>query len=916
MRRDLLQDVAEEKDVTNVIVLTHNIDFVFVQTVVLSVLRRCGNPSLTIFADASCAANSFAHQAPVLHGLGVRYRVVPVEMAPGFRFHPKAVLLTGPASAALYVGSGNLTFGGWRENGEVWLRFDARADGTQAFASFLRYLSALVELIVLPEHVRTEIEEAFDAKTHAWAAELTEPGAVFGRIGRGPSLLDQMLARVPEGIPERITVCAPYFDAKAEVLSEIVERFSPIPVDVLVQPGRTGLTEAAWARVGGSGHLMPIGFQRSDDRGKVRESFLHAKFYAFERAGRVTVFAGSANCSRAALTRSETDGNAELMATLNMSTGEFRASLMEELVLRDGAPGLAPELPEADPMTAAGLRILGASHEGGYLRVGFVPRDWHIVACTADDVRMEVERIGAGVIGAQLEHAPRYVQLDGTDGRTTMQSLPAWVDHEWELRSTARGRNVVDAIRRRVRTGQWGIGAWSEVFDAFCAHLRYLPARVSVGRSAGSGSEQDDLPRVQYSAKDVFAAGYGLPALNAFLPPSMYGLEGRVRSLQELLLRWFGVPISDRQSGADEVFHGEPGDGGEDLVDRLEDLPTAPVTAGVAARGERERGRVEKLVTQMAEAMTSAEFLRERPPDLLGGDLKIASALLRVALREGWLDPDIFFRTTNWIWIPLFFDAEGDGRGWLQRRYEAVAAQDEFVTNMRSPELLAALVAWALAVPDELRTPASARFSLAFALAIARLPWLWDGVDDEAVCRELADLLAHTLPTSSSDTALGADAVGNRWLQLLQRGHSLRRLERTLDGWTPAGLAPRIARKQLAKGELLWQGTGGFCIVTNPEPRVTGCVVSVLPLRRDLEHARQEEENRRRQKRSKRKLDLRRQTHDTTGEVKFSAELTVPLAALLDVAVVPLTEDFGQRPREVLRAFLAELAEGFGGGRA
>jgi hypothetical protein len=91
--------------------------------------------------------------------------------------------------------------------------------------------------------------------------------------------------------------------------------------------------------------------------------------------------------------------------------------------------------------------------------------------------------------------------------------------------------------------------------------------------------------------------------------------------------------------------------------------------------------------------------------------------------------------------------------------------------------------------------------------------------------------------------------------------------------------------------------------------------VSVLPLRRDLGHARQEEEKRRRPNRSERKLNLRQQAHDT-GEIKFSAELTVPLAALLDAAVVPLTEDFGERPREVLRAFLAELSEGFGDGRA
>ena len=95
MRSDVLKVVSSARNVTNAIVLTHNIDFVFVQTVALSAFRRCGHPTITVFADSGCAADSFAQQRAVLTDLGVRYRVVPVAMGTGFRFHPKAVLLTG-----------------------------------------------------------------------------------------------------------------------------------------------------------------------------------------------------------------------------------------------------------------------------------------------------------------------------------------------------------------------------------------------------------------------------------------------------------------------------------------------------------------------------------------------------------------------------------------------------------------------------------------------------------------------------------------------------------------------------------------------------------------------------------------------------------------------------------------------------
>ena len=105
MRADLLEAISSAKDVTNAVILTHNIDFVFVQTVVLSAFRRCGHPTITVFADSGCATESFAHQESMLTGLGVRYRVVPIEMDPGFRFHPKAVLLSGEQAATLLVGA-------------------------------------------------------------------------------------------------------------------------------------------------------------------------------------------------------------------------------------------------------------------------------------------------------------------------------------------------------------------------------------------------------------------------------------------------------------------------------------------------------------------------------------------------------------------------------------------------------------------------------------------------------------------------------------------------------------------------------------------------------------------------------------------------------------------------------------------
>ena len=133
-------------DATSAIVLTHNIDFLFLQSIVRPRLRKCGHPKLTIFADAACAAGSYRQQRHVLDGLGRHYRVVPVEMGVGRRFHPKAILLSGPSKAALAVGSGNVTHGGWSANHEVWATYESDDDGSPAISAFRNYLESVLNL--------------------------------------------------------------------------------------------------------------------------------------------------------------------------------------------------------------------------------------------------------------------------------------------------------------------------------------------------------------------------------------------------------------------------------------------------------------------------------------------------------------------------------------------------------------------------------------------------------------------------------------------------------------------------------------------------------------------------------------------------------------------------------------------------
>ena len=62
MRRDLLKIVADHDATTQMVILTHNIEFLFIESLLLTAARKGGNPSLTVFADAQCAAGSYVRE--------------------------------------------------------------------------------------------------------------------------------------------------------------------------------------------------------------------------------------------------------------------------------------------------------------------------------------------------------------------------------------------------------------------------------------------------------------------------------------------------------------------------------------------------------------------------------------------------------------------------------------------------------------------------------------------------------------------------------------------------------------------------------------------------------------------------------------------------------------------------------------
>lgn len=874
MRRDLLKAIASAKDVTNAVVLTHNIDFVFLQTVVLSALRRCGHPKLTIFADAQCAAESYGHQAPLLEGLGSRYRVVPIAMAPGYRFHPKALLLSSEKAASLWVGSGNLTFGGWRDNAEIWVEYDSIKD-IGAFAAFKSYLTQTLTRVPLRDSVAVEIAEAFDPGSKPWAEDLDDEdeSALVGRVGHGAALLDQLTTE--QTTADHIAVCAPYFDPEGAALRALQERAKR--VSVFCQPRTTTLTKEAVRACGKHLEVNAVDFHREREDDTPTSAFLHAKFISFTHGNRSTVFVGSANCSKAALLATGSTGNAELMARHDLSAAAFREAYLSELTKDENEVEL-PSREELDETreTLPALQILAARHEAGTLSAAFIPARATVAQCLVDTVAMKFSVSHPGQLVTRSSGEPRQLVLEATLDGQVHRSAPVWIDHELHLSTSARARSVADAIRNHVRPDKWSAGAWAEVMEVFCKHLTYLPTRSYAARPTHKKEGGDD--EKVFPFEDVFATGYRPPSL--VVKDVTASQSATDRSLQSLLFHWFGISTDD-QSADDGSSHPGEGDEDEDVVDRPQQLRDLipKKKAQFKPAPDLDPRRLERIIEQIDSAMLSEDFLEQRSPAMLAGDLKFASVLLRVGLREHWLPQDRFFYLTFRIWSALFFSGSPEpNKGWIEYRVSQAENRQSFAAPLCTPEVAAALIGWALAVPDDAPAPELARFELACALAVARLPWLWSGADRAAVERELKTLLTQTSPRKVAANTLLA-AAAKVWADMVRRGQALMHLEQALAQVTPATLRSKVRQSRLRAGEILWQGRSGFCVVLRDALRVEGAEVRVLPLQGVL------------------------------ATTKYQGPFTIPLANLLDEESAQDTGIKLKGPqRRVLRDFLDDIA--------
>jgi hypothetical protein len=754
--------LAATKRATTAVVLTHNIDFMFAQAILVNRLRKCGAPRLTVFADAGCAAGSFARQSEIANLVGRSFRVVPVDLGTGRRFHPKAVFLAGSDGARLAVGSGNLGHGGWSGNREIWTHFDFPGDGGPAIAAFRDYLEHVCGLAGASGPVHASVLEPF--RTETWAADLPEPDGLLS-VPAGTMLLDQILGGFDE-TPSSLDLLAPYFDSEGVALCEVANR-TKVAIRVLIQHGRAGLSSPAAARLPGFAQILGIA-----PRDEQRQT-IHAKIYAAHYPDRVVVIAGSANCSRAALL-STNSGNAELMAISQLSIQEYD-QLLESLEISEGPPDLPDVAPNEnwDAIENPAVRILSASFDNGTLTISCrfaaeAPTQISVILSTLATVATRNET-GCYEIEVSDPGSRLWVGIDTEEG--PIRSAPMWIDHEAELQIGRPELNVQASL-----DGNEGTISSDGLIDIFTLVVEHYNSPVPW---AGAATRKPGGLQVEYDVGDVFSEGFGQ---RSYVPIA----GGGYFKTDEWSL------MNDYFRAGGRLSRDKDGDDPADIAD-----PDPPDAEEPSKRSQPlEPSQIQKLgrlIDKAVKSMSSMTFLESRPPTRLAADIRTVALLLAIARRRTGMDKAKVDTASARLFHTLFVGSE-DGRALLDLYIER---HPEAMDLMRSSDLTAAMTLW---IADLIKKPeAEPWFEFAASRLAAEHLWLAQGRDD--VLDSLERLSVHVESL--------ADALPDFWVSWIRSGVAIKGLIDSLVN--PSAKPATVIRSRVSRGEIVWVG-GQFAV--------------------------------------------------------------------------------------------------------
>ena len=438
------RDFFREPGYPIALLTTYSFDPHFFEQLVLPDLWAGGSNSVLVLVDQNELRSALYSHLGQLQHIGRRYFLQPVE-SPG-AFHPKVFLRLGDRGGLVWVGSNNLTRGGWGANSELgsaWRLDPSVLDGCGWLRDLLTYL---------------------DSRTSGLAKDLFDKARHLRWLGGTPTgtNLDVLISHSePIGMQARdrwahrrftnLKILTGSTDRDAGFLRWATHTFGLENIDICLTPECASFEPAALHSLDPVVRIVL----------PPQQKLMHAKFYWFDGPDGPGVLWGSANCSRSAWLVN--GRNVEAMVVEDApDPGEYAEILQvfeqEGVDPSDVLTARATGSEHGDQATPS-LRIVGASADStGRVQVEVEPAipSGADVFLEARGVRLPMKGEGNRWTGGlstpgEASGSTLVRVVADISGSAKLWSDVRWIDRLAELRDVLTGinfRKTIVAMRR------------------------------------------------------------------------------------------------------------------------------------------------------------------------------------------------------------------------------------------------------------------------------------------------------------------------------------------------------------------------------------------------------------------------------------------------------------------------------------
>ena len=443
------RDFCREPGYDRVLLITYDFNPLFFERVVLPDLWVGGSNDVQVIADLGQVNQALPRWVGQVRQLGQRYQLTCASLSGAF--HPKIIVRANSAGAAVWIGSGNITDGGWGSNLEVgtaWRIGPFLADRGGWLRSILTEIGAWLPKVA-DANVHRRIVDApwlnVDGDAAVPPILITQPNRSIG---------EQLLERWKGRRFDKAVIATGSSDDRGAVLNWFHTQFGVSHATVLLDPSMASFDPVKLAG-------LPIQVELV----KPKEArTVHAKLYWLEGPDGCAAVMGSANCSSAAWLISPADGgNVEAIAVYDHVTKDDFGKVLARIAPGETAPATpvhVPKSPGSKEQSKRPYPVAEASWESSMseLTVVFstpVPDGAAVgVEVAGERAVCECHKNGFAwsttmVAGAFRSRGTVFGTVDITlaDGQE-MTSQQIWINDLSQIRISARGRGMGETIKK------------------------------------------------------------------------------------------------------------------------------------------------------------------------------------------------------------------------------------------------------------------------------------------------------------------------------------------------------------------------------------------------------------------------------------------------------------------------------------